>query len=614
MAVSERSSDMLASLRIIGTPGLFCLALGAALATHAAHAGGIQTILTVGIGQSCDFTDLQDAIDAASTQTDDNTIIRLTRGFNNQSLTIIDRNVSIDGRWPSCGSNVPQAGLQQTLSGTGLGSVVRINTAGASAYNVSFRGMIIRGGGSDDALNDRGGGLSIVGRLAVSMFESLVSDNESTAGGGIYIQGDFASLTLDENTIVGVVESLSLDGNRAVNLGPATGLGGGIYCSGGAVVTLNDARIRANTSTSNGGGIYLNDCELMIEARPDFVGNGDGFVTLFQNVAADNGGGLYATSGSSVFWRSSPVGSFAGRATGNRANDRGGAVFLSGSSDFVGDWIRIEDNRADGRGGGFAVQDTSNLILRGGPGFTCAETNCAGIFGTRGITEGENATLIGGAIYADSGGNVDVRQAHIFDNFANNGSALHVSGSTSSANLRSVLIARNVLYGVGNGTSTIELTSSASAQLRYLTMAGNFRVSAQFPGIEQALSSIRANGSASTVELRNSILWNDSVQLLRLLVGATVTRSCVFGHESQSGAADTIIDPGFVDTTGNSPDFSLLPSSSAIDRCAATGTNEADIFGRARPQDLPKPNFAGPFDAGAIEALPDGLFSDGFES
>jgi len=578
-----------------------------------AHAGGILSIFRVGAGAGCDFPTLQAAINAASTQAADLTQIRLTATANNQTLTVFDRNVTIDGRYSTCASNVPDDSTRQTIDGAGTDSVLRITNNLAGSRSITLRNLIVRDGGPF-GLAGIGGGLSIGGPVAVTILNSRISDNESTRGGGIYINGSSASLTLDENTIVGADGALGLVGNRAIAAGGQIGRGGGIACLAGATITLNDARIRANSSTDEGGGIHLNGCELRIEPRPAFTGNGSGFVTLFQNTAGGNGGGLYAENGSNVFWRSLPTGSFGGRATDNRAGNRGGAVFLAGLSNFVGDWLRIEDNQADGRGGGFAVQGTSNVILRGGPGFACAGGNCPGIFGTRGITQGESATLIGGALYADSGGNVDLRQQQIYDNFSNNGSAIHLSGSATIADLRSVLIARNVLYGVGNGTSTIELTSSAKIEMRYVTMMGNFRASDQFPGLALAVSSIRANGNSSTVELRNSIVWNDAEQVFRALVGATATGSCVFAHENASFGPATVSNPLFVDTTGSNPDFSLQFASPAIDRCAASGTNEADIFGLARPQDMARPDVQGPFDAGAIEYLSDDrIFADGFD-
>lgn len=341
------------------------LLIGSACAT--AQAGGILTILRVGAGAGCDFPTLQAAINAASTQVDDATIIRLTVIANNQALTLFDRNVTIDGRYPTCTSEVPGASTRQTIDGIGTDSVMRIGNNLPGSRNVTLRNVIVRDGGPFGAPGTGiGGGMTISGRVAVTILNSRISDNQSTRGGGIHIIGASAALTLDENTIVGADGALNLVGNRAIGAGGQMGRGGGIACGGGAFVTLNDARIRANSSTDDGGGMYLDNCELRIEPRPAFVGNGDGFVTLFQNTAGGNGGGLYAGNGSNVFWRSLPTGSFGGRATENRANGRGGAVFVTGLSDFVGDWLRIEDNQADGRGGGFAIQGTSNLILRGG--------------------------------------------------------------------------------------------------------------------------------------------------------------------------------------------------------------------------------------------------------
>ncbi len=361
----------------------------AGLVSATAQAGGIQTIYRVGVGPGCDFPTLQAAIDAASTAPEDLTEIRLSANVANQALTLFDRNLTIDGRYSSCNSAVANDATRRTISGIGTDSVMRIANAVSPARQVTLRNVVIRGGGPFGLPGQGfGGGLAITGAIDVTLLNSRVGDNESLRGAGISISGGLAALTLDQNTIVGA-DGGGLPGNRAVATGGATAAGGGFQCVDGAMVTINDGRIRANSSTDDGGGAYIEDCTLMIEPRPEFTG--DGFVTFFQNTAGGNGGGLYADEGSDVFWRSMPAGSFGGLATGNSAEGRGGAVFLTGLSNFVGDWLRFEDNRADDRGGAIAVQGTSNLILRGGTGFACEGDLCPGIFGTRGITQGEQA-------------------------------------------------------------------------------------------------------------------------------------------------------------------------------------------------------------------------------
>ncbi|MEO8012370.1 MAG: hypothetical protein ABI650_12045, partial [Dokdonella sp.] len=473
-----------------------------ACATSAsAYAGGGDAILRVGPGAGCDFPTLQQAIDAASPNPDTLTTIRLSTNVNNQTLSILSRNITIDGRYLTCDVNTPLDTLRQTIDGTESDTVISIDNELAGTRNVTLRNVIIRDGGGNGVFSV-GGGLDIRGSVSVDLLNSYVSDNEATVGGGIYLTGSGASLTIDGGTIIG--EQGGVVGNRALSDNALIAQGGGIACFASARLIINDGRIRANSSTNDGGGVYLNNCDVTIEPRPEFVGEGDGFVTLFQNTAERNGGGLFATNGTDVFWRSLPAGAFGGLASENIAQERGGAVFITGLSNFVGNWLRFDDNEADDRGGTFAVEDTSNLILRGGPGFSCSGLDCPGIYGTRGITEGETATLVGGAIYAESGSTVDLRQQRLYENRARIGSAMFLTGSTTEADLRSVLIARNVLYRLGNSASTVDLSQSAKIQMRYVTMAGNFRVANAFPLVERALASIRANGNSSTVEIRNS--------------------------------------------------------------------------------------------------------------
>lgn len=73
--------------------------------------------------------------------------------------------------------------------------------------------------------------------------------------------------------------------------------------------------------------------------------------------------------------------------------------------------------------------------------------------------------------------------------------------------------ARSLPHGVGNATSTIELTSAADGTLRRVTTAGNFRISDSFPGLWRAVSSIRAHGTgtfnAGAIEIAVEFVFGD---------------------------------------------------------------------------------------------------------
>lgn len=587
--------------------GLLTLASGAASA-----GGGVALLVTVGSGASCDFDNLQAAINSGSTTPGASTLIAMSADMATTGVLVVDRNITIRGDYVSCDS-LATGDARRAIIGNSSNSVIRALTTNATPRTLTLRDVIVRGGGADNA-SERGGGIHAQNRIALTLERVSVSDNVSVRGGGIAVIGASASASIDGDTIIGSDPGAMLDGNATQSLVPEVGLGGGIYCQGGAL-RIGNASVRGNTSSLHGGGVYLDDCDLDIE--PDNQGS-----TRFQltnNVAANgDGGGLYATNDSSILWRPLNTGGFAGSAITNIAGGRGGALFINESSDFIGLHVRFVDSRADDRGGAIFADSNALVVLWGGEQMRCLSwVNCPGITTSRGITEGPAATLIGGAIYARGGSIINLRQQHLYENSANNGSALHLSGDTTRAFLDGVLIARNFLYGVGNGASTVELTSSADIAMRHVTMAGNFRASNQFPLVEPALSSIRANGTSGDAEvvLRNSIFHNDADSVIRLLVGATVDGSCVLAHEALSFPEATVLDPEYVNTFGDMPDFGLSGLSPAIDRCPDSGaTAPADVEGRARPLDLfDADNGPGTFDVGAFERFNDGLLRDGFE-
>ncbi|MBB5209513.1 hypothetical protein [Chiayiivirga flava] len=572
-------------------------------------------VLTVGNTGNCDHNTIQDAIDAAPAS--GSAVIRISNNVahSNQALTIVDRNIELRGGYPGCDLAPADPDARTTLRGSGGSSVVLIDASG-DPRTVILRNLVIRDGGSSDPLTEYGGGVRVNGLAQVEIRNSHIADNESHEGGGIAISGIEAQLLLDDGAIVGAVDGLA--GNRAVPNGIASVLGGGIACRN-ATVELRDARVRNNTSAGDGGGLYASACTLLIEPRPDYVegSNGaNGFATFFQNHADINGGAIRAHNGL-VFWRSSePGGHFGGRASGNTADNSGGALHLTGPAmQFVADWVRLEANDAPNAGGAVYLDDDARFSLRGTAGMRCDYATCPGIVESN--FDPPSSSAGGGAIYAVGGSDVSLSRALLANNIGLSGSAVLASGEGTRLTLRHVLVHRNFLAQDDSLDSPIDLLGGADGTLIHVTMSTNVRVDSDTLYAPVA-SSVLVSGAGSSALLFNSIFTDDGVQTVRTLNGGAATGSCLLSHESASVSGVTIGDPQYVDPLGSAPDFTPGPTSPALDRCETAETFPMaplpDFTGRTRPIDLP-PSFDGDasFDMGAIERQREVLFADGFE-
>lgn len=599
--------------------GVFSLAAAAAAHSPHASAGEIvppPTILWVGGGGgACDFASPQAAIDAAASS--GNTVIRIANNiaYDDQHLTIADKNVELQGGFPGCELASPDPDSRTTLAGNGGDSVIDANAA--SARNVVLRNMVLRGGGSSDPLTEAGGGLRVRGGVTARVFNSRIGDNESSFGGGVAVSGEEAALELDEGTIVGAGDGLA--GNRAVAAGAVPGQGGGMACSN-ASLRIVDARIRGNSADS-GGGLYANHCEVIIEPRPgfvqgDFYGPIDGFATFFDNLAGIDGGAIYARGGSQIDWRSLTPGRPAGRAVGNRAGNAGGAFHLSGNpTRFRGVWLRLEQNHAPNTGAAVHVEDEALFSFFGAAGMNCRYATCPAIVDSN-FDEPANNDATGGAVYAASGADVGISQTVLAGNTAFAGAAIAAGGEGTRVSLSQVLIHRNFLTLPNNGNAPVFAFAGADLQWVHVTTAGNLR-----PGgilVTTPLSSVLLDGTATSLDLRNSILSNDADVAIRVSNGATISNaSCNLNHEQASLVQAILGDPHYVSPTGDSPDFTPDFDSPALDLCAiAQLSTVGDLYGHQRPVDLLNVTDAsGPYDAGAIERGPpsDVIFRNGFE-
>lgn len=191
-----------------------------------------------------------------------------------------------------------------TIHGNGVGQTVidaqktsRVISIADSAGNVTFEGLTITGGGTDQ----NGAGIYSRTSGTVTVSHSSVSGNSTTglnaAGGGI-LMGINGSLVVDHSTI---------------QANSANGTGGGIYSSTGSV-TITDSRIEHNTTSGangGGGGIFCSFGSLTItnssvsnnatsgdSAYGGGIRTGSGNLTLINSTVSGNtASGTYASGG-----------------------------------------------------------------------------------------------------------------------------------------------------------------------------------------------------------------------------------------------------------------------------------------------------------------------------
>ena len=205
--------------------------LVAALVLAAPHAAA--DIFTVGVGTGCTHATIQQAIDAAQANPGADTI-RVTRslGYTQQALTVnTAQDLSIVGGFATC-SQAASDGTRTTVSGAGGALVPVFTITGQTGSVIRIRLLTITGG--DTAGEGHGGGIHYLGNGRLELIETDVSGNTAGYGGGIYAdgQGDQAELLLS-----------------------------------------NDVVIAGNTARYSGGGIYLNDMNMRMEAPGSILFN-----------------------------------------------------------------------------------------------------------------------------------------------------------------------------------------------------------------------------------------------------------------------------------------------------------------------------------------------------
>lgn len=311
-------------------------------------AQGVQAQPTTVCADGCDFTSIQDGIDAARDWEE----VIVSPGTYNENI-IFPPNYDIRLRSSGGPENTIIDG--STNPGQPVVSILRSGLA----YNQALTGFTITNGNAPE-----GGGIFVSGlSIQIAITDCIITGNNAGNGGGVYIDEDafsyFTDSVITNNTadvsgggiFNGAVSSggysYSTFTNCEITNNTAYISGGGIFNIGG-VIEFNDGVISNNSATTgDGGGVNIYG---MAEAtfKKSIVSG---------NSAGTNGGGI-DSSGYNTVLENSII-------NGNIAATWGGGIAISSEYDYVQlNHCTISGNSAGAGGGGIGVVVTMSPYVQ----------------------------------------------------------------------------------------------------------------------------------------------------------------------------------------------------------------------------------------------------------
>ncbi len=375
-----------------------------------------------------------------------------------------------------------------------------------------------------------GGGLHITGAGNATITGGEVSDNVAALEGGGLWNGS-GTLTINGTLITR---------NTARGAGADDG-GGGVFNNGGTV-NVTGATISNNLATGaagSGGG-------LLSLAGPVTLSG----TTIAFNSANRAGGGVEIIVGALALTNSNLISNDVSGGSGTPSPGNGGGLHVSGNTaSVIIDGGSVFNNLAASEGGGLWNQAGSTLTVRNG---TLIDANEAlgndatngggGIFNNGGIVNviGVNTTISnnfasgtagsGGGIFNDAGGTVSVTDAKIRGNVANRagGGIEAVAGTTT--NLTNVLLSMN-----NTGVAPDAVAAPGNGGGLHITGAGNATITG-------------GEVSDNVAALEGGGLWNGSGTIT--ISGTLITRNTARGAGADDGGGGVFNNGGTVNVTG----------------------------------------------------------------
>lgn len=580
-------------------------------------------IYTVGIGTGCTHATLQQAINAAEANPGADTI-RVTRSqaYSQQAVVInTAQELDLVGGFATC-SQATSDGIRTTLSGAGVAQAPVLRITGQTGSVIRLRHLRIEDG---THLCCDGGGIYYTGNGRIELAQSDVAGNSAGYGAGIYAKGTGAQAELV------IAEGVLVVGNSAV---------------------------------FSGGGIYLDDMNMRMEAPGSM---------LFNNEAQGLndrgfGGGLIIRAenrDARALVGSNGIGSL-GTISGNTARYGGGVAIMGegGNSEARLDLFStdpsqrtaIRDNFASVAGGGLygrptmgndawssAVLWNADLLLNVAPDGAAAYLEDDSFLGvTRGAhlrinARGQNSPGLppAGVLPCPEADHCGL----IVGNQTRNASNQLTAGAIIRMN-RSAELWMNREWGYPppfNPAQRGGLIISGNVGGRLIDLADNndntrtFLRNLDIHGNTLSQQLLRASGGGSYVDIQDSTVADNAIGAAQVLSvqgnlrmqasliwqpGKTVlshsggTSEVLWSLANESASlgggpgAVTINSPRFIDPARG--DYRLRAASPAIDYAPPVVGDDRDTIGLPRDQRLPaawRPPFPNPRtrDAGAYE-------------
>ncbi len=437
-----------------------------------------------------------------------------------------------------------------------------------------------------------GGGISNNIGCTLTVSNSLVADNSSTCGGGIY--SEYGTLRVENSTVSGNMAGIgggifcevgqaSITGSSISNNRATWDRGGGIFTAWGNVTSISDCTISGNSAGGAGGGIYSTDATLTITSSvvsDNSAGTQGGGVVgyaatltvtdvLIAGNSAINGGGLFGMemmdlgAGGEVCYGTMTITD--STITGNSAENRGGGIYNDDGCVLSLEGSHVSENSAQGGGGiynvGVSLFVTDSVIsenLANGNGGGVYHVDSYAIIRNSAITDNVAGFSGGGIANADHG-------------------AIRVENSTISGN---VAECDEWLVGGGgvyidydtNGTSTTIVNSTIVNNVAMDGAGISCGAGTESPNLLTLINSVVAGNNANTyadVLLIGCALRPESANnLIGKWEGSFAHEDSSPGVESITGTPGAPLDPmltAIADEDGSVLYYCPMSGSPAID-------------------------------------------------